>query len=73
MAEAVKKTRFRYCGPVYVFDRLVTDSWSADTMAVSSRKARVNLSYQYKKKYGFEYSVSVKLPGKITEINDEKT
>ena len=70
MAETVKRIHYRYSGPVYIFDRLVTDSWSADTMAVSAKKAKVNLSYQYKKKYGFEYSVTAKLPGELTEVQE---
>lgn len=41
------KSKYKYSGPVYKFDKYVGD-WEATTWAVSSAKALANLSYRYK-------------------------
>ena len=58
-----------YDGPVMFFDKLVADHWRGETMAVSEKKARSNLSYQAKKQLNLIAGTRVTLPGKIKELN----
>lgn len=57
--------RYVYDGPVLIFDNLVTDRWKGETMAPTVRKARSNLSYQFKKQNNRLPGTPVVLPGKI--------
>lgn len=57
---------YRYSGPVLVYDRIVDNSWAAETTATSVRKASNNLKYRWKKLWGLEQTVRVELPGKFT-------
>lgn len=57
---------YRYSGPVLVYDRIVDNSWTAETTATSVRKASNNLKYRWKKLWGLEQTVRVELPGKFT-------
>ena len=41
---------YSYDGPVMEFDNCVANRWIASTRAVSEKKARSNLTYQFKKK-----------------------
>ena len=41
---------YLYDGPVMEFDNCVANRWTASTRAVSEKKARSNLTYQFKKK-----------------------
>lgn len=61
--------RYLYSGPVYMFDTLVSDKWQGETMAVSEKKARSNLAYQYKKKTGRLSGSKITLPGKIILVS----
>ena len=61
--------KYEYDGPVMLFDRLVADHWKAETMALSEKKARSNLSYQAKKQLNLVSGTNVKLPGKIKMVN----
>jgi hypothetical protein len=54
-----------YEGPVLMFNDVVQDKWVAETMAVSEKKARTNLSYRWKKKNGYEASAKITLPGPL--------
>lgn len=56
---------YRYSGPVLVYDRIVDNSWTAETTATSVRKASNNLKYRWKKLWGLEQTVRVELPGKF--------
>lgn len=40
---------YSYDGPVMEFERCITNHWKASTYAVSEKKARSNLTFQYKK------------------------
>ena len=60
--------KYSYDGPVRVHDKLVTDHWRGETMAVSENKARSNLCYQYKKTHNLIAKVKVTLPGEIRMI-----
>ena len=57
--------KYMYDGPVLEFDRCVADHWKGETMAPSEKKARSNLTYQYKKQNNRVPGTKVTLPGKI--------
>lgn len=61
--------KYVYDGPVMEFDKLVANHWKGETMALSEKKARSNLAYQYKKKNNRIASVKVTLPGEIKMVN----
>ena len=61
--------RYVYDGPVMEFEKCVADRWKGETLAVSERKARSNLSYQYKKENNRVANTRITLPGKIKAIN----
>ena len=61
--------KYMYDGPVLVFDTLVTDRWKGETMAPNARKARSNLSYQFKKQSNRMPGVKVTLPGEVKMVN----
>ena len=57
--------QYSYSGPVIIFGRCVSNNWTASTYAVSEKKAKSNLMYQYKKQNNKVAGVRVELPGKI--------
>ena len=61
--------KYVYEGPVLEFDNLVADRWKGETMAPNARKAKSNLSYQFKKQNNRSAGVRVSLPGKIKMVN----
>lgn len=61
---------YLYEGPVMRFGFCVQDKWRGETVAVSEKKARSNLMYQYKKQLGELPSSKIDLPGKIQRIAD---
>lgn len=61
--------RYVYEGPVMEFEKCVADHWRGETVAVSERKARCNLSYQYKKENDRVANIKITLPGKIKAID----
>ena len=60
--------QYIYEGPVTVFGRCINNYWYGFTYAVSERKARANLEYQYKKQTGKSPNAKVELPGKVTLV-----
>lgn len=60
--------QYSYDGPVMEFDRCVANRWKASTYAVSEKKARSNLTYQYKKKNNKLPNTMITLPGQIILI-----
>lgn len=60
--------KYAYSGPVMNFDRCIDDRWKGETMAISEKKARSNLTFQYKKQNGYEAGANIKLPGEILLI-----
>lgn len=69
MQEYEPYNRYVYEGPVLIFDNLVADRWKGETMAPTARKARSNLSYQFKKQNNRLPGTPVVLPGKIKMVN----
>lgn len=61
--------RYVYEGPVMEFNRLVAERWVGETMAPSEKKARSNLTYQYKKNNNRIPGTKITLPGKIKVVN----
>lgn len=56
---------YYYSGPVMEFDRRIADKWDGSTRAVSEKKARANLIYQYKVSNGKAPRSKITLPGKL--------
>ena len=63
--ESILKTTYVYDGPVMIFDECVEKHWKGATSAISKRKARSNLTYQWKKEHGYPVNTKVSLPGDI--------
>ena len=61
--------QYLYSGPVLEFGVCVSDKWNATTFAISEKKAKSNLEYQYKKKHNKTPSSKIKLPGKIEMVS----
>lgn len=57
--------KYVYDGPVLEFDRVVSEHWRATTFAPSERKARSNLTYQFKKQFGKDPATKITLAGDI--------
>ena len=66
-------TLYSYNGPVLEFDKIVSNHWRAQTYATSEAKARSNLAYQFKTKYGKAPRTKITLPGKIVVEGDDVT
>lgn len=61
--------KYIYDGPVLEFDRVIEKRWRGETMAVSSKKARSNLIFQFKKQYGKTSGAKITLPGELIMID----
>lgn len=61
-----EKRVYTYSGPVEEYGRCIANHWTATTYAVSEKKARSNLTYQFKKKFGKSPGSKITLPGEIT-------
>lgn len=60
--------RYLYSGPVLEFDRIVEERWSGETMAATEKKAKSNLTFQWKKRNNRTKNSRVSLPGEIKEV-----
>ena len=58
--------KYVYNGPVMEFDDCVKYRWKSQTFAVSEKKARSNLAFQWKKENGLPANADVYLPGDVT-------
>lgn len=65
----LRMNRYSYDGPVMVFDDCVQDHFKAETMAISEKKARSNLTYQFKKAANLIAATKVSLPGKVVLVD----
>lgn len=59
---------YTYDGPVMEFDRCLASHWKAKTYASSEKKARSNLSYQFKQSMNKLPNARIDLPGKIVMV-----
>lgn len=57
--------RYFYNGPVMEFHNCVQRDWLGETFAVSEKKARSNLIYQWKKKHNRCVNSKISLPGEL--------
>lgn len=57
--------RYVFTGPVTVFSRVVSNKWYGETTAVSEKKARTNLEYQFKKEANLVAGSKVALIGSL--------
>ena len=57
--------QYKYDGPVMSFEDCVVNRWQGSTYAVSEKKARSNLIYQFKKKNNRIPGAKITLPGKL--------
>ena len=62
---------YTYDGPVFEFDKLIADHWIASTRAVSEKKARCNLAYQFKIQNSRLPRSKITIPGKITIVEGD--
>ena len=60
--------KYVYEGPVMEFDRLIADHWTGETMAMTEKKARSNLTYQFKRQNRRIVGTKITLPGKIKMV-----
>lgn len=56
---------YYYDGPVMEFDKIIATRWKGTTMAESEKKAKNNLSYQFKQQYNKTSNTKITLPGKM--------
>lgn len=56
---------YTYKGPVLEFGRCIENNWFGETYAVSEKKARNNLAYQYKVITGRLPRTKIYLPGTL--------
>lgn len=61
--------KYVYEGPVMMFDTLVAERWRGETIAPSEKKARSNLTYQFKTQNNRIPGSRYSLPGKIKMVN----
>ena len=61
--------QYMYDGLVMEFDTCVANRWQGSTYAVSEKKARSNLVYQFKKKTNRIPGMRISLPGKVVTVN----
>ncbi len=64
---------YLYDGPVMEFGNCIANRWTASTHAVSEKKARANLAYQFKKTYNRLPGTKIILPGKVNLVGEETT
>lgn len=60
--------RYRYIGPVMLFDRLICPKWTGETVAASENIARSHLAYQFKMSNGQQVNARITFPGKLEEL-----
>lgn len=57
--------RYTYDGPVMEFGICISNRWRGSTYAVSEKKARSNLAYQFKKNNNRVPGTRITFPGKV--------
>ena len=60
--------KYKYSGPVMEFDRCVSNNWKGTTFAISEKKARSNLAYQFKRQNNRVAATRISLPGKLEQV-----
>ncbi len=73
MESKKEKQRYRYAGPVMLFDSVVATDFKAETWAISPGKARCNICYQFRKKANIADHLPVILAAEIQLIPTSPT
>ena len=60
--------KYYYNGPVMGEDHCVQENWEGETMAVSERKAKSNLTYRWKMQHGYAPTSKISLPCSLSII-----
>lgn len=60
--------RYSYKGPVCEFGRVIASMWTAETLALSEKKALSNLAFRYKRDNNKIKTAKITLPGKLTVV-----
>lgn len=60
-----RRQLYVYEGIVKEFDNIVSRNWKGSTYAVSEKKAKSNLAYQYKKTHNKVAATKITLPDKV--------
>lgn len=60
--------KYSYDGPVLEFGKCIANRWKGSTYAVSESKARINLTYQFKKNNNRLATAKIALPGEIKQV-----
>jgi hypothetical protein len=63
--------KYIYDGPVKEFNKVITEKWKGETMAVSEKRARTNLAFQFKREFGKSVNSKISFPGKIMSVDME--
>lgn len=63
--------RYIYDGPVKEFNKVITEKLKGETMAVSEKRARDNLAFQFKREFGKSLNSKISFSGKIMFIDME--
>jgi hypothetical protein len=61
--------QYIYDGPVMQFETCIADRWQGTTWAISEKKARSNLTYQFKKHSNYISDARITLPGKVEMVS----
>ena len=61
--------QYTYDGPVMEFDICIANRWQGSTFAVSEKKARSNLAYQFMKNNNRIPGSRISLPGKVRTVD----
>lgn len=61
-------TKYGYRGPVMEFGRCISNNWCGETTAISEKKAKSNLIYQFKSQNNRSPAAAITLPGKIKPL-----
>lgn len=61
--------QYVYEGPVMEFETCIVNQWKGSTYAVSEKKARNNLAYQFKKNNNRVASSRITLPGRVRMVS----
>jgi len=59
---------YSYDGPVFHFERAITNRWTGYTSAPTERKALANLSFKAKTKFGYDKGAKITLDSKFLKL-----
>lgn len=65
-----KKKHYIYDGPIIMFGRCIANRWIGETWAETSKKAKNNLAYQYKKSNNLLSTGAIMLSSPVEEITE---